>query len=331
MKIRALSGITAVSFLTSCGEFMEVRTIRPKPPKESRTTGSGGGMMSGSGGASAARYKETSDDVAVGTAPVEAGFLPTRVTEGTFVDGVELPTDDQIVWAEMDPNAEVELGKDFVERPKQKGPWYRSFRQARRESMRTGKPLLIWFTRTGSPASPMCARLKREVFAAHDFGDWADENLIRLKVDASGGERETNEFGQIASSQIEKRKYAEKLKEQFHVMGHPTLIVVQPDGAVYTQERGYDRGGKKELWGKLKNAVLTIKHNHDIWERNMAAKGYRRWKGKNGQEVFAKLLRYREPYLLLAEPDGHKIKTSQKDLSKADRGWIVAELEKRGL
>jgi hypothetical protein len=312
---------------------MEVRTIRPKPPKDGEAAGgSDSGMLAGAADASQARYKKTSNDPAVGTTtPVEVGYLPARVTEGTFVDGFELPTDDEIVWAEMSPDAEVTLGKDFVERPKQRGPWYRSFRLARRESMRTGKPLLIWFTRTASPASPMCVRLRQEVFAAHDFGKWADEHLIRLKVDASGGELDPNEFGQISSSQVEKRKYAKKLKEQFHVMGHPTLVVVQPDGAVYSQERGYRRGDKKELWGKLKNAVMTIEHNHEIWERKMAAKGYRRWKGKNGQEVFAKLLRYREPYLLLAEPDGNKIKTSQKDLSKEDRGWIVAELEKRGL
>lgn len=310
---------------------MEVRTIRPKLPKTSEDDGEGNGMAGVYGGNVHSRVKKTSEDPAAGKAPEEVGFLPARVTEGTTVDGNLLVPDDKIVWPDMDPNAKVELGDDFVKQPKQEGVWHLSWRAARRESMRTGKPLLIWFTRTASPTSPMCKRLKSEVFAARDFGDWANEKLVRLKVDASGGERDLNEFGQVPSTQIEKRKYAERLKEQFHVMGHPTLVVVQPDGAVYSQERGFRRGRKDELWGKLKNAVLTIEHNQKIWERKMAAKGYRRWKGKNGQEIFAKLLRYREPYLLLVEPDGNKIKTSQKDLSKEDRGWIMAERKKRGL
>ena len=310
---------------------MEVRTIRPKKPSKNSGESENGGMAAGLAAGANAGVKKINEDVAAGIAPEAAGYLPFRVEEGTKVKGMLLPSDDEIEWAKMDPNAEVKLGEAFLKKPKSTSPWHASYQEARRESMRTGKPLLIWFTRTGTPGSPMCARLKRELFGDHGFGKWADEELIRLKVDASGGDKRTDEFGQLESTLVARRKYAEKLKKQFNVIGHPSLVIVQPDGAVYTQERGYSRGDKKELWGKMKNAVLTIAHNQGIWERKMATKGYRRWKGKNGTEVFARLLRYHEPYLLLAEPDGNKIKTSQKDLSKDDRGWIIAEKKKRGL
>ena len=331
MRMKTGIAMPFMALVVSCSDFMEVRKIRPKTPEKKDLSESGQGLSAGVAGHRHAGVKKVNEDVAVGMAPEEAGYLPFRVKKGTKVNGLLLPADEQIEWAEMDPNAELDFGKRLSEKERRKTPWYASFQLARRESMRTGKPLLIWFTRSGTPGSPMCARLRRELFGERDFGKWADENLVRLKVDASGGDRETDEFGQLASSLVARRKYAEKLKEQFQVIGQPTLVMVQPDGAVYFQERGYSRGEAKELWGKMKNAVLTIEHNRGIWERKMARKGYRRWTGKNGEEVFAKLTRYRNGYLLLTEPDGNQIKTSQKDLSKADRGWIVAEKEKRGL
>ncbi|MDB4802204.1 thioredoxin family protein, partial [Akkermansiaceae bacterium] len=234
-------------------------------------------------------------------------------------------------WAPMSLDTEFKLGDKFKNRPKKKNSWVASYREARRESMREGKPLLIWFTKTGSPGSPMCARLQREVFAKADFEKWAKEKLVRLKIDATGGKREVDEFGQLTGSVTARRKYAERLKKQFDVLGYPTLVVLQPDGAVYTRERGFSRGGKSELWGKLKNAALTIDHNHGVWERKMAKRGYRKWLGMNDEVVFAKLTRYYNGNLWLTEPDGNVVKTSQKYLSKNDRGWIIAEKEKRGL
>lgn len=329
MKILRLSGLLAAGLLASCGDLMEVRTIHPKVEKKNNENG--GEQAARADGQPVAGVKKVNEDVAAGIAPEAAGYLPYRVGKGTVVNGFELPSDDEIKWAEMSPNAKLDFGDAFEKRSKRKSPWHVSYQEARRESTRTGKPLLIWFTRTGSPGSPMCARLKRELFGDQEFGKWANEKLVRLKVDASGGDRETDEFGQLASSLVARRKYAESLKKRFNVMGQPTLVMVQPDGSVYSQERGYSRGDKSSLWGKLKNAVLTIEHNRGVWERKMALKGYRRWTGRNGQVVFAKLIRYKEPYLLLSEPDGNKIKTSQKDLSKDDRGWIMAERAKRGL
>jgi thioredoxin-related protein len=309
---------------------MEVRTIRPKPPK--RKDGEvAQGLAAGVAGYPHAGVKKINEDVAAGVAPEEAGYLPYRVGKGVKVDGLLLPSDDEIEWAKMDANAELDFGKGKSKQAKRKSPWHYNYQEASRESRRTGKPLLIWFTRSGTPGSPMCARLKRELYGDLDFAKWADEKLIRLKVDASGGDRQTDEFGQLSKNLVARRKYAESLKKRFRVMGQPTLVMVQPDGGVYFQERGYSRGEKKELWGKMKNAVLTIEHNREVWERKMAAKGYRRWTGQNGEVVFAKLTRYHNGNLLLTEPDGHQIKTSQKDLSKDDRGWIVAEKKKRGL
>lgn len=269
--------------------------------------------------------------MAVGLTPELAGYLPEKVGDNVVVGDMKLPADEDFKWAPMDLKTEFKLGEKFKNRPKKQTLWLQSYQEARRESMREGKPLLIWFTKTGSPGSPMCARLQREVFAKVDFEKWAKGKLVRLKVDAAGGRREVDEFGQLTGSLTARRNYAERLKKQFNVLGYPTLVVLQPDGAVYTRERGYGRGEKAELWGKLKNAALTIDHNRGVWELKMAKRGYRRWLGTNDEVVFAKLTRYRNGNLWLTEPDGNVIKTSQKYLSKNDRGWIIAEKEKRGL
>jgi thioredoxin-related protein len=316
--------------LVSCGDLLEVRTISPKAQRSSKFS-EGGSGISEMGGYADAKIKKESEDIAVGMTPEMAGYLPEKVGDNVVVGDMKLPSDDDFEWAPMNLDTEFKLGDKFKNRPKKKTSWVSSYQEARRESMREGKPLLIWFTKTGSPGSPMCARLQREVFAKADFEKWAKEKLVRLKIDATGGKREVDEFGQLTGSVTARRKYAERLKKQFDVLGYPTLVVLQPDGAVYTRERGFSRGGKSELWGKLKNAALTIDHNHGVWERKMAKRGYRKWLGMNDEVVFAKLTRYYNGNLWLTEPDGNVVKTSQKYLSKNDRGWIIAEKEKRGL
>ncbi|YCM45788.1 hypothetical protein V2O64_07145 [Verrucomicrobiaceae bacterium 227] len=319
--------LTAGALLTvSCADFMKIPVIQPKVKKSSRfsegdATSGLGGMM---GGVAGARVGTPDEGFQAGKTPEEVGFLRGKIEEGTIIGGVEVPADDQIVWSTDDPDADIPFDEAFEKAAKPKSPWLESYQEATRESMRTGKPVLMYFTSSKNASSS--AAIQSELFAAHDFGDWAKENVVRLRIDIDGGSLER---GKLSESTIKRRNYAEKLKKQFHVLGYPTVVVLQPDGSVYTQERGYRRGKKPELWMKLKNAVLTIEHNHLIWKRRMEAKGYRDWTGKNGQVIFAKLARYFKGDIILIEPDGNRVKTSTLGLSKDDRGWIIAEKEKR--
>ena len=317
--------LTAGALLTvSCAELMEIPTIKPKAKKSSRfSDGDETSGLGGIGGVAGAKINKPDEGFQAGKTPEKAGFLPTKVEAGTVVAGMELPSDDQIVWSTDDPDEDLAFEEAFKKAAKPKSPWLENYQDARRESMRTGKPILMYFTSSKNASSS--AAIQSELFAAHDFGDWAKENVVRLRIDIDGGSLER---GELSDSTIKRRNYGESLKKQFHVLGYPTVVVLQPDGSVYTQERGYRRGKKGELWGKLKNAVLTIEHNHEIWKRKMAAKGYRDWTGKNGQVVFAKLARYYKGDIVLIEPDGNRVKTSTIGLSSDDRGWILAEEEK---
>ncbi len=314
--------------LSSCSELLKVPTIKPKTAKKERfTEGESGGVA----GSPFAKVSKPNEDSALGDeAPEQAGYLSGRVGEGVVAGGFLLPSDDKIVWSSgEDPNADIPFDKVFETKPEKKEAWLLSYREARRESMRKGKPVLMWFTRTGSPASPRCVTLNRELFSTHKFGDWAKENIIRLKVDASGGVDNKVRF---EGEEIDRRNYAKKLKKQYRVLGYPTLVLLQPDGGVYFSERGYSRGGDSELWGKLKDAALTIEHNREVYERKLARKGYREWTGTKRGLVFAKLSRFDEKSgaVWLTEPDGNVVKTSTKLISKGDRGWILAEKERRG-
>ncbi len=274
------------------------------------------------------KFLKDDSEVAVGSTPVEeVGFLPSKVGEGVVVHGMLLPSDDSIVWSTDDPDADIPFDEELIKKVKKPKNWYSSYRSAKREAMRTGKPVLIWFTKSGSPGSPRCKVLNRTLFATKEFSDWANENLIRLKIDANGGSnvRGTTEKGRV----VVDRKAAERLKKKYRILGYPSLIVLEPDGGVYLRDRGYQKDDKKALFGKLKDAVLTVEHQRGVWERKMFRKGYRSWSGENGQDVFAKLVKYQAGQIVLVEPNGNRIKTKMRFLSKEDQNWILAEKAKR--
>lgn len=262
-------------------------------------------------------------------APEEVGFLPSAVGDNATVGGLKLPSDNSIVWSSMDdPTADIAFDKPFLKPQRRGGSWENSYTNARRESMRTGKPIVMWFTNEGATPSPICKTLNREVFGTSDFVKWAKMNVIRLKIDISGGSGDRGNVGDLTTR---KRKYVAKLKKQYSVLGFPTVIVLQPNGSVYDRYRGYKKGHKSSYWRELKDAVLTITHNQKVWRRKMTAKGYRSWRGRNDQVIFARLARYSEGDLTLIEPNGGKIQTQESRLSSSDREWLDAEKKKRGL
>ena len=314
----------------SCGDLLKPRVIKPKAANQ--------GGLSGAQGAVGAvaqlkakkeMAKRSSEGAQIGMAPEEVGFLPSAVGENATVGGLKLPSDSSIVWSSMDdPTADIAFDKPFLKPQRRGGSWENSYSNARRESMRTGKPIVIWFTNEGATPSPICKTLNREVFGTSDFVKWAKINVIRLKIDISGGSGDRGNVGDLTTR---KRKYVAKLKKQYSVLGFPTVIVLQPNGSVYDRYRGYKKGHKSSYWREMKDAALTITHNQKVWRKKMAVKGYRTWKGRNDQVIFARLARYSEGNLTLIEPNGGKIQTNESRLSSFDREWLDTEKKKRGL
>jgi thioredoxin-related protein len=210
----------------------------------------------------------------------------------------------------------------------QRGPWEESEKLASQRSVREGKPLLIWFT--NSQSSPMCKAVSQELFSEHEFGDWATENLIRLRIDDYVKITDPNmSIGDATDLTLRIKDYNAKLKKQYKVMGYPSMVMVSPSGEVVGRYRGYKRGDAKFLWGQFKQAVAVSNNSYEGWRKGMEKKGYREWSDRRGRKIFAKLVSYNKGNLILIEPDGGRARTKESSLSDKDKDWIAEQKKLR--
>lgn len=233
--------------------------------------------------------------------------------------------EENIVWTDPDnPNAEIPDLDGLLKDSNEGGVWRQSETEARRESKQSGKPLLIWFTDSASAYGAECKNLDSELFLRDDFEEWAEGNVVRLRIDQSVQ-------GNTMRDTDAKRIYVREVKKRYKVAGYPTLVVVAPSGEVVERYKGYRKGRADFLWGQLRQAAQVSSSNHREWIASLEKKGYREWKDGRGRSVFAKLVSYREGELFLVEPDGQRFRTRESNLSEDDRAWIRREKEKRGM
>ncbi|MFN6046051.1 MAG: thioredoxin fold domain-containing protein [Verrucomicrobiota bacterium] len=262
-----------------------------------------------------------------GGAPVVPGgnIAPAAPTSG-------LTPESEIVFTNPDdPDAEIpELSKLLAEASKRRGPWELSESIAKRRALREGKPLLIWFT--DSAQSPICRVLSQELFSTPDFEKWAGEKLVRLRVDANVKiEDENLGLDEKETMRIDMQNHVAKLKKQYRVLGHPSVLMLGPGGEIIGRYRGYKRGEADYLWGQIKHAEAVAADTRRQWRADLEAKGYREWKDRSGRSVFAKLTGYANGNLTLIEPDGTRSRTREDRLSDSDRTWIADQKKLRGM
>lgn len=258
-----------------------------------------------------------------GGTPVEAGG-----NVGPTALNITPPED--IVYTDPDnPEAAIPELSTLLAAPK-RGPWEESEGIAKQRAVREGKPLLIWFT--NSQNSPMCKALSQELFSTNDFGNWATENLIRLKVDDNVKITDPNmSIDDATDRQVRIKDYNARLKKRYKVMGYPSLVVLSPSGEVVARYRGYQRGDADFRWGQLKQAVAVSEVGYKGWRAEMEKKGYREWSDRRDRKVFAKLVSYSKGELVLIEPDGKRARTKESSLSDTDRAWIAEQKKLRNI
>jgi len=256
-----------------------------------------------------------------------------NIGRATTPDFSIFPSADEISYTNPDdPEAGIpELG-DIMNAPK-RGPWESSETTARQRAMREGKPLLIWFT--DSQSSPMCKALSQELFSTNDFGSWATENLVRLRVDTVVSKEDMQDMNseEAMTYRINVQEYNARLKKQYKIMGYPSLVMVSPNGEVVGRYRGYKRGEAQFLWGQFKHAAGVSTQAIKGWHSNLEKKGYREWKDRKDRTIFAKLTSYSSGsgVLTFIEPDGTRSRTTEAKLSDADRAWIAEQKKMRNL
>ena len=209
--------------------------------------------------------------------------------------------------------------------------WYLSHTVAKNKALLESKPLLIVFTDSPSgqsAGSPSSARMESELLARTDFAEWAKKNVIRLKLDFNLKDRKSADSAKLSLA-LRKEKYLESLKKQYKVGGFPAIIMVAADGSVVQHVRGYTSGSAENTWGLLKQGLYLSNERQEKFEAGLERRGYRRWTGKNDQEILARLAKYQKGELLLIAPNGVRYVTKESNLSSEDRNWIESQKEKR--
>lgn len=267
------------------------------------------------GGQPAARVRVEGGEGAAGGGAAASGAAP---------GGLVVPASKDLVWTDPDnPDAEIPELERVLERPANE-PWGRSMVLARRQAMREGKCVMIWFT--DSRLSPASKALSAELFGQPEFGAWAEANVVRVMIDI----REPDK-AEADDQRARTAEYVDAVRKQYKVFGTPTVVMLAPHGEVIKGYRGYRQGGADFLWGQFKQAQRLGEASYKTWRSQLEAGGYRDWQDPRGRKIFAKLLAYQNGQLLLVEPDGSRCKTSEAQLSQGDRLWLAEQKRSRGL
>jgi len=258
----------------------------------------------------------------------------TAVSPGGNVSDKPLPLnvtpEEDIVYTDPDnPEAAVPELSTLLSSVK-RGPWEDSETIARQRSVREGKPLLIWFT--DSANSPMCKALSQELFSTNEFGNWATEKLVRLRVDSQVKITDPDlDVGSSEDRRIRVMSYVAELKKRYKVLGYPSLVMLSPSGEVVGRFRGYKRGDADYLWGQLKHGEAVSSVAYQGWRAGLEKKGYRDWQDRRERKIFARLTSYSKGTLTFIEPDGTRSQTKEASLSDKDRAWIAEQKKLRNL
>ncbi len=116
-----------------------------------------------------------------------------------------------------------------------KAKWLSKMDKAKKESTETGLPILVLFT--GTSWCPYCIKLEDEVFSKKDFKEFADKELVLLKLDfGPGGAPDSRADGELA--------------KEFGVKGYPKYFLTDATGKQLANG-GYNDGidpGKFATW-----------------------------------------------------------------------------------
>ncbi len=154
-------------------------------------------------------------------------------------DQPELLVKSSVVLA---PKSVIAKTKGKLPVPKYEGGWLTDFEQAKAISAKTGKPMLLDFT--GSDWCGWCIKLDKEVFETEQFKQFADENLVLVKLD----------FPRKKKLPADEVKRNRALMQRFGVRGFPTLIVLNSDDK-QIGKLGYMRGGPEPFIEKTKSII----------------------------------------------------------------------------
>jgi protein disulfide-isomerase len=117
--------------------------------------------------------------------------------------------------------------------------WTEDYSAGLAQAKKEHKLLVLDFT--GSDWCVWCKRTDQEVFSTQKFKDFANQNLVLVKVD----------FPRMAPQSDAVKAQNAKLQDKYQIEGFPTLIVLDPDEKVVVKQVGYREGGPDAFIAQL--------------------------------------------------------------------------------
>ncbi len=121
--------------------------------------------------------------------------------------------------------------------------WIEDYQLALDRASNENKTILINFT--GSDWCKWCIKLDEEVFSHKEFVDYAEDNLVMLKIDFP------TTFKQLPQEEQSRRQ---QLQQKYGVRGYPTILLADAEGEVIGQT-GYQPGGPQKYIDHLKEML----------------------------------------------------------------------------
>lgn len=109
-------------------------------------------------------------------------------------------------------------------------PWLTDFEMAKKESMESGKPILLYFS--GSDWCGACMKTKKEILETETFKQYADDNLVLMVSDFPRTKKNMPDEKTI--------KQNETLAGQYNPSGgFPYLVLLSQDLKILKEWKGY--------------------------------------------------------------------------------------------
>ncbi len=118
--------------------------------------------------------------------------------------------------------------------------WESNLETAIQKAKTENKAVLVNFT--GSDWCVWCQRLSSEVFSKSEFKDYAEDNLILVKIDFPKNIEQSNET----------KLYNNMLAQKYAVQGFPTVLLFNSLGDLVLTT-GYQEGGAENYVNHLKS------------------------------------------------------------------------------
>lgn len=120
--------------------------------------------------------------------------------------------------------------------------WEENLETALQKAKTENKAVLVNFT--GSDWCQWCIRLSDEVFSKSEFEDYAEDNLILVRLD----------FPRSIEQSAETKLYNNQLAQRYGVQGFPTILLFNSQGKMVLQT-GYLPGGPVTYVEHLKSKL----------------------------------------------------------------------------